>query len=255
MFVRCSFFSFLMIALAIMIGCASDDEPMEGIVAPEPEPEVIDPEPEPDWADNTLTIEIGRHETGAQMARKFGKYWNKIYSVNNWTEEDLLRPDFPMAGRQYTIEVAVISMLKAGITKPATIAEIQERYKELGCRPLTMEEAIELRLQFTDQQNVPDDHPMVNFLILPSKAKRDIEFTKEATKDEFHAETIQKWHSMPGSPITPLFVLYRNDRVHGIYNQASRKTVNGTRLYDPFNESRYLKEKGGAHFACVISEK
>ena len=242
MFVRCSFFSFLMIALAIMIGCASDDEPMEEIAVPEPEPE-------PDWADNTLTIEIGRSHTSTQLLERFSHVES---ATNFWAIEYLSRPDFPMAKRQYTIEVAVISMLKAGITKPATMAEIQRRYKGLGHRPLTMEEAIELRLQFNDQPKLETGHEMANFYVLPSDDEGDIQFVRNA--DELH--------DVSDAPITPLFVVCKKTEGSSplIYIQPDPAIRDGSRLFDPSNEviSSYLAPENtakGARFACVINKK
>ena len=40
------------------------------------------------------------------------------------------------------------------------------RFRELGHRPLTFEEVFELRLQFTDQPDVPEDNDLYSFSVL-----------------------------------------------------------------------------------------
>ena len=71
-----------------------------------------------------------------------------------------------MADRRYRIDVVVVSMLEAGLYEPTRIAEIRERYKELGYRPLTTRRAAELRLQFSHQPTIESFHKMGRFFIL-----------------------------------------------------------------------------------------
>ena len=257
MILRCSFFSFIIVALATMIGCSSSDESvLEDMVVPEPEV-VVEPEPEPDWVDNTLTIKIGRSQTGTQLLGRFNR---KKCVAGHDTKRDLSHPDFPMAKRHYTIEIKVISMPEVGMTKPTARTEVQRRYKEAGYRPLTMEEAVELRLQFPEQPDMATGHEMAYFYVLPSNAERDIQFCKD----------INGWHDAPDNLVTPVFVIQHNRRgllstppsIHTFLLAVLQEGVlqeKDNEFFDPFHgvPGAHLPPKNaaqGARFACIISE-
>lgn len=249
MFLRCSFLALVVAIVCVaVIGCSSDEPMVEDIIVPEPEPE---PEPEPDWVDNILTIKIGRSQTGAQL---LGRFNHSKCGISPNTKDWLSHPDFPMAKRHYTIEVAVISMPEVGMTKPATTAEVQKRYKDVG-RPLTMEEAIELRLQFTDQPDMMTGHEMANFFVLPSDAERDVRFAG--------TEDVRGPSVAPENRVTPYFEVYNNEQ-----KRKMRPLIvlfspllyhpKDAPFFDPFVEVPYLAPKNtapGARFACVISER
>ena len=78
--------------------------------------------------------------------------------------------NFPMSGVRKTVEVTVLTLQEAGMTKPSTIEEIRKQFKELGYRPLTLEEAVTIRVDFRNQPDkMKVDHKMTWFLTLLSK--------------------------------------------------------------------------------------
>ena len=165
MFLRCSFFNFVVLVISVAsLGCSADNT-----VTPKPDPKVVEPEPKPkpDWADDIITIQAGRFKNGHELLKRILN--TKQYFIVSWIREDLRNPNFPMAPEPYTIDVAIVAMTKAGFTAPATLEVIVDRYQELGCRPLTDEEVIELRLQFTDQPEVATGALTSEFYVLPSK--------------------------------------------------------------------------------------
>ena len=105
---------------------------------------------EPDWADGVLTITVGNYQTGAEM---LGALKRRYVSISRSLGTYLTRPDFPMSRAKKSVDVAVVPLLEdvVGFEEQVTMEEIRKRYRELGYRPLTLEEAVELRLQFSDQ--------------------------------------------------------------------------------------------------------
>ena len=126
----------------------------------------LPPEPkhaEPDWADNVITITVGRFETKHEMVEAFGKLkreegMSMDGSLFNWVDS----PKFQV-GREweefritppeqaYQVDITLVSMQDAGFKKPATIGEVRDRIIAMGYEPITLEEAYEIRLQLKDQ--------------------------------------------------------------------------------------------------------
>ena len=137
------------------------------------------PEPQPDWADNVVTITVGRFDTKEDMVSEFRKkkeegmildcgmgFWvntSEHHRGEVWEESWITEPE-----DAYTVGITLINMQDAGFKKPATIAEVRDRIIEMGFEPITFEEAHEMRLQLKDQ---PDwrttKHPWSNFKSLP----------------------------------------------------------------------------------------
>ena len=66
----------------------------------------------------------------------------------------------------YPVRVAVVPMKDLGMRQKATMDEARKVYREHGYRPLTVEEAIELRLQFLEQADLPFTDRMHGFSVL-----------------------------------------------------------------------------------------
>lgn len=145
--------TFIMVILAASLTSCSPDtieeyEDEEVQVTEEPAP------PEPSWADGIITITTGNYQTGGGLRNALANKPN--FAAVSIMSRTLQKPDFPMSGEPGTTNVTVVTLKEAGFTEPATLEEIRERYRELGYRPLTLEEAVELRLQFTDQPDITD---------------------------------------------------------------------------------------------------
>ena len=140
------------------------------------------PEPQPDWADNIVTITVGRFDPKEGIVSEFRKqeeegmtlrgginYWvdtpEHLREKESWEKFQTTSPE-----DAYTVGITLIDMQDARFKEPATIAEVRERIIEIGFEPITFEEAHEMRLQLKDQ---PDwsatRHPWGSFESLPLK--------------------------------------------------------------------------------------
>ena len=80
----------------------------------------------------------------------------------------------------YTADIAVFSLKKIGFEEPATMKTIVKKFSEKGYRPLTLQEVVNLRLNFTNQPQMQSKHKMSGFYILPHK--------------HFFYSTTEKWN-------------------------------------------------------------
>ena len=122
-----------------------------------------EPEPKPDWIDGVLTVEVGEYKTGPEMLNELRRQQVRLGIM---IADGLLDPKFPISGKQYTIEVEVVTMFEVGLNEPTSYEDIYSRYLERGYRPLTPEEAITLRLQFKDQPSMASGQRLARFLVL-----------------------------------------------------------------------------------------
>ena len=92
--------------------------------------------PEPDWADNVITITVGRFETKDAMVEEFGKRQKEGMRLNgslyNWVDSPEFRrgrswEEFRITPpeQQYTIDITLISMQDAGFEEPATMQRLE----------------------------------------------------------------------------------------------------------------------------------
>ena len=116
---------------------------------------------EPRWADGVLTITVGNYQYSGEL---FSAMEDRYIVMSRSIETYL---GFPMSSTKRSVDVAVVKLLDVGFSQPVTIEKIRKRFSELGYRPLTLEEAFELRRQFTDQPS--DDVFMNRFTILLSE--------------------------------------------------------------------------------------
>ena len=109
---------------------------------------------EPHWADEVLTINVGNYQDSWEIFREME---DRNIVMSRSIETYIGK--FPMSRTQKSVDVAIVKLLDVGFLQPVTIEKIRQRFSELGYRPLTLEEAVELRLQFTDQ---PLDDVLMN---------------------------------------------------------------------------------------------
>ena len=255
------------IAALILIGCSTDTDVLdteEDLSYLEDLEELKEKGPKPpSWSKGYFTIEVGRFQTGPELleeltTRKLGpEYWatryfvDKTGSIHSGVHDLLSHPEFPMAGRRYTIKVAVLSMLDAGMNGGFRMDDILKRYKELGYRPLTMEEAVELRLQFTDQPFIQSGHEMSQFDVLPSDNKRDLDFLEKEMMDYERKEVIawkpenagKKFLNWP--PIFSLIAKRANDQYGTGHLGIVVSTLGGSLLFYPHHEQMFGQKVDG----------
>lgn len=154
-----------MAVITFSSSCAEKEEILLAEAQPEEPPTL-----QPDWADGVITITIGRFETKEEMLQEL--YSSGLLKIDVPHIKDIiLKENFTITPpeKRYSVNITVVTMLEAGITKPAALKEVREAYQEKGYGPLTEEETIELFLQFKDQPNSATGHRMNNFLVLLSK--------------------------------------------------------------------------------------
>ena len=157
----------IMVSVFSLVGCSPDideDEAMvdETMVTEEEAPSYQGPH----WWDGTITVRTGVYETGAEMEEAIANRKNyHAYSVS-------LRiriMEIPMSKVPGETEVTVLTLREAGMTGTPTIAEVREHFRKEGYRPLTLEEAVMIRLDFTDQPDTGTKHKMSKFETLLSR--------------------------------------------------------------------------------------
>jgi len=160
------------VAVMNFLSCGTDEEDDNNIFLEIKLEEEIQPEepapPEPDWADGVMTITVGRFETKEEMLQELEE---SSFYAGAWTKQSITEDAFTITPpkRQYTIDIAVVTMPEAGMNEPATLAEIKEQYRKEGYDPLTPEEIIELRLQLHGQPETSTGHRMSAFFSLPTE--------------------------------------------------------------------------------------
>ena len=239
--------SVVLAAMVTFVACSPDrieEDVEETVLLPEVEPE-------PDWVDGVVTIQVGRFQTGAEMLEKLESMGNHV--VNFILKESLSKPEFPMSHQLRTVEVAVVTLLEAGFDKPVTLDEIRERYRELGYRPLTLEEAVELRIQFTDQP----PKVIYDYVEAVDKMNKMGEFNVLMTKRE--ARLIYDYLNTRATE--PRIKLYRSvtlDKYGEGYGISASTTI--SELLNPLDENlkasswEDLEKIRSTRFACAIIE-
>ncbi len=157
----------ILATLTLLAGCSPDIEEEESATIVEvTEEETAETPliPEPDWADSVMTITVGRFETRQQMFDKM----KESFQIRRFAEKDIIdkRRTLTPPDQQYTVDIAVLTMKEVGIHNPTNITRITKHFRELGYRPLTPEEAMELRLHLPDQPDSSTRHKMSSFFVL-----------------------------------------------------------------------------------------
>ena len=162
-----------LVALASLVAC-SPDRVEERVAEEEGTPLTPGPIPElkPVWDGGTITITAGNFATGEDMARAIRN--RRDIDANKRLMKMLSENSVPMSREKRTVAITVMTLLEVGFDKPVTITEIRERFRELGCRPLTIQEALELRLQFQDQPDTKTGHKMSAFYVLLSEEETEL---------------------------------------------------------------------------------
>lgn len=131
--------------------CAEKDD----VLLEEPEEEVVEEliQPELSWADGIVTITVGRYQTGDDLVDAIQNKPN--FLVASGAPTSIHRANIRMSQELKTVDITVVTLEEAGFSgNPVTLEQIISRFQQLGYRPLTIEEALEFRLQFTDQPDV-----------------------------------------------------------------------------------------------------
>lgn len=166
-------------AVLFTSSCAEKDD----VLLEEPEEEVVEEiiiPPKPDWDDGVMTITVGRFETKQDMLQELERKSADLYVGDlESLRSTILSESFTLTPpeKQYTITIAVVTMLEAGITEPATLQEIEDAYWDNGYTPVTREAAVELFLQFEDQPDSSTGHRMNNFRILTREGLEKVDNT------------------------------------------------------------------------------
>ena len=156
----------VMMSVFSMVGCSPDIEERETIITEEQIPSETPSFQGPHWMDGTITVRTGVYETGAEMARAIDNRRNFIIPTSGVRMAIM---EIPMSKVPGETEVTVLTLREAGMTGTPTIAEVREHFRKEGYRPLTMEEAVMIRLDFTDQPETRTKHKMSKFETLLSR--------------------------------------------------------------------------------------
>ena len=203
------------------------------------------PEPQPDWADNVVTITVGRFATKEGLVSEFRKREEEGMTIHSAMKHWIDTPE-PDRGRSwegfrttapedaYTVGITLINMQDAGFKEPATIAEVRDRIIQMGFEPITFEEAYEMRLQLKDQ---PSQGPWSYFISLP-------------VEEEIHRMVGGKEVSVT------IFNSGKEYGASGYIYQAVGPTVRNDELIIPSEEFREqsLHSAVNPSFACAIPE-
>ena len=229
--------------ITVTVGCSPDNEEKEEEVLIPPIPEPI-PEPEPSWADGIVEIKTGRHKSGSQLLSAMEE---EGFRARRMMGPNMMRRDFPVSNQPGTSHITIVTLLEAGITEIVTIDEIRERFRELGYRPMTLEEAAELRIQLTDQPDSTKDSE------LSDMEKRWSYFFVLIT--EKHAEYLAN----EGEEFMP--TLYRGS-VRARYGEEFGFGILSAerRIFDPYAKEMKMvtllgdnTRNDGTRFACAIT--
>ena len=219
-------YTIVLLMLLSSIYACSPDSVEEEI---ETEALLLTPEPNPNpWTEET-TITVGTHAAGTELLNVLELVQIEI-STDTYTA--LKNPDFPVQKEEQATRVAVISMPEAGLDKPSTIEEVRERFRELGCRPLTLEEAVTTRLQIRQPDTLSESKMSCFYTLL---TEEDAKWLGE--------EALKKDHPR-------MFVVYRLPERFG-YKIATIGTVGE---FNP-HETRKLagmRTKVVSSFACAV---
>ena len=225
----------LTLFMFVTVGCSLDieiEEKVEEIPPPPP------PEPEPRWADGVITIKTGRFKTSEEIVLAIETTEN--VHADRGTRYEFSKPNSKLKiGKPREVKVTVVTLLEAGFTEPVTLKEIRKRYEELGFRPLTLEEVMELRLQFTDQPDIATGHKMSMFFVLLSEKEAQNCFLEdEETTFIMYRAGIRKGYGEE-------FGLFGHDFKSRIFDPYAREITG-------FGVQNKLNPREGTRFACVI---
>ena len=156
----------LLAATAVFLSACAEKEDLL-LEEPEEEEVLLEEVAPPPWDDGVITITVGRFASKEEVIQELRASDLDREDVP-YIENTILSERFTITPpeKRYSVNIAVVTMLEAGITEPATLQEIKERYREQGYGPLTLEEVVELRLQFKDQPDSSTGHRMNNFRTL-----------------------------------------------------------------------------------------
>ena len=159
-----------MVSMFSLIGCSPDIDEDEAVVDETMVTEEQTPSYQgPHWWDGTITVRTGVYETGAEMEEAIANRKNFVaYTVS--TRARIIKvPMSKMSKVPGETEVTVLTLREVGMTGSPTMEEVREHFRKKGYRPLTLEEAVMIRLDFTDQPDTRTKHKMAEFQALLSR--------------------------------------------------------------------------------------
>ena len=221
------------VVTSILCSCAAEDNnPLTEEVEEEVEIEEVT-KPEPSWADGIVTITTGNYQNLDDLIFAVRKKRNFHMTLG---KVDLINMDIPLPSEPKTVDITAITLEEAGFTERVTLEEIRERFRQLGYRPLTMEEVIEFRLQFEDQ---------------PDIAQEDL--TEEARK---WSRVLILLNESGSEKRPPLLGMARSSLRDNVGEGFMLGTAFGV-TFDPYvkntwKKSWFAKTQNGSVFACAI---
>ncbi len=210
----------------VSFSACSENEEGVGITDIVTPPTEVDQTPLPDWADNVVTITAGRFQTKEAMKSALRA---TRYSIGLWIMGSMAgigHPNFILKKEEYTVDVSVISMLDAGIDTPTATEDIVKRYEEMGYRPLTPEESIELRLQLTDQPDTSTGNPWSAFIVLQGEEMSAL--SGEPVWTHAMCNKKREKHNVPS-----LKAIVQIRYANGVHHDMFKMSKDGTLLFDP----------------------
>ena len=227
-------FAVFAILITSLIACSPDSveevetEPAETEMTP----------PQPDWADGTITITTGRGDSEASLlAGLEASRCQASVVLKNILFDENPATHVPVSQIEREIEVSIVLMTEVGATRPMEMPEVIKYYRAAGYRPVTLEEAIELRIQFWDQPYISEEKVSAFFALLSEEARKPL-FAPWLGGQVRTFETVQ---------------LYRYKK-----KDLKRIVLTGKRKYDPHQSPPMISDlgielfvPGGTRFACV----
>ena len=141
------------VATGLLFSCATEENPLteeEEVEEVEIEEVVI---PEPSWADGVVTITTGNYQNAKDLILAI----NRKRNFYTYLGKGLIDIDTSMPSEPKTVDITAVTLEEAGFTEKTTLKEVRERFRQLGYRPLTIEEMLEFRLQFEDQPDIAQE--------------------------------------------------------------------------------------------------
>lgn len=226
-----------------LFSCTTEDMTDDTLL---PEETVIEEPapPEPSWADGIVTITIGNYQKPDDLIRAISN--KKNMSIRRSTPACLKTAEAniakSMVKEKKVVDITMLTLEEAGFTEPVTLEEILERFEQLGYRPLTIEEVLELRLQFTDQ---------------PDMTRGDLTEEARAWSDVIALLSVEDALALYGNP--------PNKKLLNMYRASARDSYGegfglGAQIATTFDPSvknmqvkfRHSEIRTGSSFVCAI---
>ena len=153
-----------------IVGCSPDRE--EGLTEEVIPTESTEPEPQIDWVNSTIRIKTGIRKSGKEMLDALIDLrcvmTRTLANILASEDEDI---QIPIAPEEKEVIISIVSMAEVGMKRSATMPEIVEWFRAAGYRPVTLQEIIELRIQFLSQLPIAREKTSAFFALLSEEEK------------------------------------------------------------------------------------